>query len=40
MDDRIRIDIVVMIEIGDRSGLAKMLDTERFDAMALHTAEP
>ena len=40
MDDRIRIDIVVMIEIGDRSGLAKMLYPERFDAMALHTAEP
>src|SRR3569833_3223372 len=40
MNNRVGIDVIVMIEIRDRSGLAEMLDPERLDAMALHAAEP
>src|SRR5262245_28802574 len=40
VDDRIGIDAVVAIEVGDAAGLAKALDPERVDAMAAHAAEP
>src|SRR5262249_54149287 len=39
-DDRLGVDAVVTIEIGDRAGLAKMLDTERAYAVAGDGAKP
>src|SRR4051812_22483480 len=33
IDDRVRVDAVVAIEISDRAGLAELLDAERLDAM-------
>src|SRR5579872_4659347 len=40
IDDGVRIDAVVAIEIVDRAGLAEMLDAERFHPMAAYAAEP
>ena len=39
-DDRVGIDAVVTIEIGDRAGLAEVLYTQRSCAMSMHRAEP
>src|SRR5215213_11421593 len=39
-DDRIRVDAVVAIEIGERSGLAEMLHAQRARAMTMDRAEP
>ena len=40
LDDCICIDAVMTIEIGDRSRLAEMLDTQRLYAMTMHASEP
>src|SRR5258708_7787952 len=40
VDDGVGVDAVVTVEVVDRAGLAELLDAERFDAMAAHTAEP
>src|ERR1700681_5102187 len=40
VDDGVGVDAVVAIEVIDGAGLAEMLDTERFDAVAVHAAEP
>ena len=40
MHDRVGVDIIVMIEVRNRSGLTEMLDTERLDPMPLNAAEP
>src|SRR5690348_12989374 len=39
IDDRIRVDAVVAIEVGDGAGLAELLDAERLDAVAADTTE-
>src|SRR5882724_1815197 len=40
VDDGVGVDAVVAIEVIDGPGLAEMFDTERFDAVAVHAAEP
>src|SRR5271170_3015647 len=39
-DDRVRVDTVMPVKIGDRAGLAEMLDTQRPDLVAAHRAKP
>src|SRR5262249_48286329 len=39
-DDGVGVDAVVAIEVGDRAGLAEVLDPERAHAMAAYGAEP
>src|SRR5437588_2121652 len=39
-DDRVGVDAIVPVELGDRSGLAEMLDPERAHAVAADGAEP
>src|SRR6185437_9055227 len=39
-DDGIRVDAVVPVEVGERAGLAEMLDAERARAMAGDRTEP
>src|SRR5262245_40340401 len=38
--DRLGVDAVVAIEVGNRAGLAEMLDAERPQAVTVHSAEP
>ena len=38
--DAVGVDAVVAVEVGDRAGLAEMLDAERPRAVAVHGAEP
>jgi hypothetical protein len=40
VDDGVGVDAVVEIEVGNRAGLAEMLDAEGFHAVAAHPAEP
>src|SRR5665213_3843455 len=39
-DDRLGVDAIVVIEVGDRAGLAEMLDAQRPGAMPEDRAEP
>src|SRR5690606_38376688 len=39
-DDALRVDAVMAIELGDRAGLAEMLDAERTGAVAVYRAKP
>lgn len=40
MEDGVRVDAVVAIEVLNRAGLAEMLDTGRLDQVAMDTTEP
>src|SRR5512143_1115057 len=40
IDDGVGIDAVVAVEVGNRAGLAELLDAERLDAVAADAAEP
>src|SRR4051812_21497591 len=40
MQDGVGVDAVMTVEIGDRAGLAEMLDAERFYAMARNAPQP
>jgi hypothetical protein len=40
VDDGVGVDAVVAVEIGNRAGLAEMLDAERLHAVAAHAAQP
>lgn len=40
MHDRIRVDSVVMVKVGNLSSLAEMLHPERLDAMTSDTTDP
>src|SRR5437763_78269 len=39
-EDRIHVEAVVAVELGERAGLAEVLDTERAHAVAADAAEP
>jgi len=39
-NDRIRVDAVMPVELGNRTGLAEMLDAEWAEAMAVDRAQP
>jgi hypothetical protein len=40
VNDGVGVDAVVAVEVGNRAGLPKVLDAERFDAVAADAAEP
>src|SRR5436309_745077 len=40
VDDGVRVDAEMAVEVGDRAGLAEMLDTERLLPVAVDAAEP
>src|SRR5580700_9461666 len=39
-DDGVGVDTIVAVELGDRTGLAEMLDAKRPDTVAVDGAEP